>query len=105
MNHKQKLEFTRIGKENRPQFEPRLEDPARSHHAAHRVSDKNAKQVLSRCEWGYADDSLPVENLPMAEPETVAPLTPTFSREGRGGKAGQTGVTPDWFGDGGAHSG
>lgn len=38
---KQKLELTWIGKEHRPKLEPRilLEDPARSHHAAHRVSD------------------------------------------------------------------
>jgi adenine-specific DNA-methyltransferase len=39
--HKQKLELTWIGKEIRPRLEPRilLEDPARSYHAAHRVSE------------------------------------------------------------------
>src|SRR6056297_800414 len=38
---KQKLELTWIGKENRPQLEPRilLEDPEKSYHAAHRVTD------------------------------------------------------------------
>jgi|GEM_PF-615933 len=36
---KQKLELTWIGKEHRPRLEPRilLEEPERSHHAAHRV--------------------------------------------------------------------
>jgi len=40
MNHKQKLELTWIGKENRPKLEPRilLEDPAKSYHAKHRVT-------------------------------------------------------------------
>lgn len=39
--NKQKLELTWIGKENRPRLEPRilLEDPERSYHAPHRVSD------------------------------------------------------------------
>ncbi|MEQ1602070.1 MAG: hypothetical protein ABL885_09915 [Methylophilaceae bacterium] len=38
---KQKLELTWIGKENRPKLEPRilLEDPAKSYHAQHRVTD------------------------------------------------------------------
>ncbi|MDV6348846.1 site-specific DNA-methyltransferase [Nitrosomonas sp. Is35] len=38
---KQKLELTWIGKENRPKLEPRilLEDPAKSYHAKHRVTD------------------------------------------------------------------
>ena len=38
---RQKLELTWIGKENRPRLEPRilLEDPARSYHAPHRVSE------------------------------------------------------------------
>ncbi len=37
----QKLELTWIGKENRPRLEPRilLEDPEKSYHAAHRVTD------------------------------------------------------------------
>ena len=37
---KPKLELTWIGKENRPRLEPRilLEDPAKSYHAAHRVT-------------------------------------------------------------------
>lgn len=43
MANKQKLELTWIGKENRPRLEPRilLEDPARSHHAAHRVTEND----------------------------------------------------------------
>ncbi len=38
---KPKLELTWIGKEIRPRLEPRIliEDPAKSHHAAHRVTD------------------------------------------------------------------
>ena len=38
MNHKQKLELTWIGKENRPKLEPRIliEDPAKSCHASFR---------------------------------------------------------------------
>ena len=41
MTSKQKLELTWIGKENRPKLEPRilLEDPAKSYHAKHRVTD------------------------------------------------------------------
>ncbi len=41
MTKKQKLELTWIGKENRPRLEPRilLEDPEKSHHATHRVTD------------------------------------------------------------------
>ena len=41
MTKNQKLELTWIGKENRPRLEPRilLEDPARSYHAKHRVTD------------------------------------------------------------------
>ncbi|MCZ7624798.1 MAG: site-specific DNA-methyltransferase [Candidatus Methylomirabilota bacterium] len=41
MTGKQKLELTWIGKENRPKLEPRilLEDPERSYHAPHRVTD------------------------------------------------------------------
>ena len=40
VSNKQKLELTWIGKENRPKLEPRilLEDPAKSYHAAHRVT-------------------------------------------------------------------
>ena len=40
---KQRLELTWIGKDVRPKLEPRilLEDPARSYHAPHRVSDKD----------------------------------------------------------------
>lgn len=40
-DHKQKLELTWIGKNNRPRLEPRilLEDPAISYHASRRVSD------------------------------------------------------------------
>lgn len=43
MKPKQKLELTWIGKENRPKLEPRilLEDPAKSHHAPHRVSKED----------------------------------------------------------------
>jgi adenine-specific DNA-methyltransferase len=41
MNSKTKLELTWIGKENRPKLEPRilLEDPEKSYHAPHRVTD------------------------------------------------------------------
>src|SRR4030067_1462011 len=41
MIRKQKLELTWIGKENRPRLEPRilLEDPDKSYHAKHRVTD------------------------------------------------------------------
>ena len=44
MAGKQKLELTWIGKENRPRLEPRilLEDPEKSYHAEHRVSDDDA---------------------------------------------------------------
>lgn len=40
---RQKLELTWIGKENRPRLEPRilLEDPSRSYHAPHRVSEND----------------------------------------------------------------
>jgi adenine-specific DNA-methyltransferase len=40
-SRRQKLELTWIGKENRPRLEPRilLEDPEKSYHAAHRVTD------------------------------------------------------------------
>ncbi len=40
---KQKLELTWIGKEKRPKLEPRilLEDPEKSYHAKHRVTDNN----------------------------------------------------------------
>ena len=43
MTKKQKLELTWIGKENRPRLEPRilLEEPERSYHAAHRVSEND----------------------------------------------------------------
>lgn len=43
MAGKQKLELTWIGKENRPRLEPRilLEDPEKSYHAPHRVSDND----------------------------------------------------------------
>jgi len=43
MAGKQKLELTWIGKENRPRLEPRilLEDPAKSYHAPHRVSEND----------------------------------------------------------------
>ena len=43
MTKKQKLELTWIGKENRPKLEPRilLEDSTKSHHAKHRVTDKD----------------------------------------------------------------
>ena len=41
MTKKQKLELTWIGKEKRPKLEPRilLEDPAKSYHAKHRVTE------------------------------------------------------------------
>jgi len=42
-NPKTKLELTWIGKENRPKLEPRvlLEDPEKSYHAPHRVTDED----------------------------------------------------------------
>ncbi len=42
-DRKQKLELTWIGKEKRPKLEPRilLEDPEKSYHAKHRVSDND----------------------------------------------------------------
>jgi adenine-specific DNA-methyltransferase len=44
MSKKPKLELTWIGKENRPRLEPRilLDDPAKSYHAAHRVTDADS---------------------------------------------------------------
>jgi adenine-specific DNA-methyltransferase len=43
ISKKQKLELTWIGKENRPRLEPRilLEDPEKSYHAKHRVTDND----------------------------------------------------------------
>jgi len=43
VTRKQKLELTWIGKENRPKLEPRilLEDPEKSYHAAHRVTEND----------------------------------------------------------------
>lgn len=43
MTKKQKLELTWVGKDNRPRLEPRIliEDPAKSYHAAARVSDND----------------------------------------------------------------
>jgi adenine-specific DNA-methyltransferase len=43
MNSRQKLELTWIGKENRAKLEPRilLEDPEKSYHAPHRVTDND----------------------------------------------------------------
>ena len=43
MTKKQKLELTWIGKDARPKLEPRilLEDPAKSYHAKHRVTEKD----------------------------------------------------------------
>ena len=43
MAKKTKLELTWIGKENRPRLEPRIliEDPEKSYHASHRVSDND----------------------------------------------------------------
>ena len=40
-SRKTKLELTWIGKEHRPKLEPRilLEEPAKSYHATHRVTD------------------------------------------------------------------
>ena len=42
-NKKQRLELTWIGKDKRPRLEPRilLEDPEKSYHAKHRVSDND----------------------------------------------------------------
>jgi len=43
MSMKQKLELTWIGKETRPKLEPRilLEEPEKSYHAKHKVSEKD----------------------------------------------------------------
>ncbi len=43
MTKNQKLELTWIGKENRPKLEPHilLENPLRSYHAKHRVTEKD----------------------------------------------------------------
>jgi adenine-specific DNA-methyltransferase len=43
MTKKQKLELTWVGKENRPRLEPRIliEDPAKSYHAAARVTEQD----------------------------------------------------------------
>lgn len=43
MTQKQKLELVWIGKENRPRLEPRilLEDPNKSYHAKHRVTNED----------------------------------------------------------------
>ena len=43
MTKKQKLELTWVGKNARPKLEPRilLEDPAKSYHAKHRVTDSD----------------------------------------------------------------
>lgn len=43
VERRQKLELTWIGKENRPKLEPRilLEDPEKSYHAKHRVTNKD----------------------------------------------------------------
>ena len=43
MSRRSKLELTWIGKENRPKLEPRIliEDPNRSYHAPHRVSEED----------------------------------------------------------------
>src|SRR6267378_3451997 len=43
VSKKQKLELTWIGKENRPRLEPRilLEDPEKSYHAVHRVTEND----------------------------------------------------------------
>jgi adenine-specific DNA-methyltransferase len=43
MTKRTKLELTWIGKENRPRLEPRilLEDPTKTYHAAHRVTDRD----------------------------------------------------------------
>ncbi|WP_424318153.1 hypothetical protein [Candidatus Methylomirabilis sp.] len=43
MTRPTKLQLTWIGKENRPRLEPRIliEEPAKSYHAAFRVSDKD----------------------------------------------------------------
>ena len=43
MTKKLKLELTWIGKDVRPKLEPRIlmEDPSKSYHAKHRVTDKD----------------------------------------------------------------
>ena len=67
MAMKQKLELTWIGKKKRPRLEPRilLEDPEKSYHAKHRVSDDDIFDnrvifgdnllALKALEAGFAD--------------------------------------------------
>lgn len=67
MNRKQKLELTWIGKENHPRLEPHilLEDPERSYHAPHCITDHDifdnrlifgdnrlAPSLLEKDKWG-----------------------------------------------------
>ena len=49
---KSRLELTWIGKENRPQLEPRilLEDPDMSYHAPHRVSKSDVFDFVEAVE-------------------------------------------------------
>ncbi len=46
MTKKQRLELTWIGKDVRPKLEPRilLEDPTKSHHAKHRVTENDIRR-------------------------------------------------------------
>ena len=52
MTKKQKLELTWIGKDARPKLEPRilLEDPAKSYHATHRVSESDSRALQNLSE-------------------------------------------------------
>jgi adenine-specific DNA-methyltransferase len=54
--NRNKLELTWIGKENRPKLEPRilLEDPEKSYHAPHRITDHDIfdnRQELRSGAW------------------------------------------------------
>lgn len=57
---KTKLELTWIGKEHRPKLEPRilLEEPERSHHAAHRVTDRATTANLSHDQLQQLSDEV-----------------------------------------------
>ena len=53
---------------------------------------KIPKMVLARCEWGHDDYSLNVANLPLAEPEPAAPVSPPARRGRRAQAMSQDGL-------------
>ena len=101
----EKLELTWIGKDQRPWLEPRilLETPARSHHAATRVTVKDlfenrlikGENMLAikaleaefagkdRSKWGHDDYCLNVAKQPMAQkPVNVSAQDDLFGGDG-----------------------